>query len=208
MPYRKLEYIKFNGDEYIDTGILPQSNRYYYTILAFTATTGNQLNGSEVANAGSTNARFKWGISGSGYMYIGYGGNITHSSGPTLNTKYIYYCGPGTQYIATVDDSTTKIISGTNTITGSMNTNNIVLGGLTTGGTIAAYKDRNTTKLYQFTVYNSSTSSSSSIVNDYQPCQRKSDGVCGMYDVKNDVFYPMTGTVITNAAAGPVVEEN
>ena len=39
------------------------------------------------------------------------------------------------------------------------------------------------------------------------PCQRKSDSVCGMYDTINNVFYPLIGTNITSAAAGPTVNE-
>lgn len=39
------------------------------------------------------------------------------------------------------------------------------------------------------------------------PCQRKSDGVCGMYDTISGTFKPMVGTTITDAAAGPVVNE-
>ena len=39
------------------------------------------------------------------------------------------------------------------------------------------------------------------------PCQRKSDGVCGMYDVISQKFFPMAGTTITDAAAGPILDE-
>ena len=39
------------------------------------------------------------------------------------------------------------------------------------------------------------------------PVQRKSDGVCGLYNVINNTFYPMNGTTITSSAAGPIIDE-
>ena len=39
------------------------------------------------------------------------------------------------------------------------------------------------------------------------PCQRKSDGVCGLYDTYTSTFHPMIGTTITSSAAGPIEDE-
>lgn len=59
-------------------------------------------------------------------------------------------------------------------------------------------------KLYKFEKYVASTNT---LQNNQFPCQRKSDGVCGVYDTVTQMFFPMTGTNITDAAAGPVVDE-
>lgn len=40
------------------------------------------------------------------------------------------------------------------------------------------------------------------------PAQRKSDSVCGLYDILNNRFYPMEGTNITTTAAGNTFCEN
>lgn len=40
------------------------------------------------------------------------------------------------------------------------------------------------------------------------PCQRKSDGVCGMFDIISKTFIPMQGTNITDTAAGTITQEN
>lgn len=61
-----------------------------------------------------------------------------------------------------------------------------------------------TGKLYKFEKYIASTDT---LQNNQFPCQRKSDGVCGLYDTVAQMFFPMTGTTITAAAAGPVIDE-
>ena len=48
---------------------------------------------------------------------------------------------------------------------------------------------------------------SGTLTHNYIPCQRKSDGVCGMYDTVSDTFIALQGTTITDAAAGPTVDE-
>lgn len=58
--------------------------------------------------------------------------------------------------------------------------------------------------MYSFEKYVNSTNA---LQNKQFPCQRKSDGVCGLYDTQTNVFFPMVGTTITDAAAGPVVDE-
>ena len=55
--------------------------------------------------------------------------------------------------------------------------------------------------------YIRSDNDNSNIVHCMFPAQRKSDGVCGLYNVKNGAFFPMQGTNITDAAAGPVIDE-
>ena len=41
---------------------------------------------------------------------------------------------------------------------------------------------------------------------DAYPVQRKSDGVCGIYDVINSAFYPCSGSA-SITCAGPVITE-
>ena len=51
------------------------------------------------------------------------------------------------------------------------------------------------------------TDGSSKLLVRAYPCQRKSDGVCGLYDVVNQKFYPMQGINITDAAVGQLADE-
>lgn len=51
------------------------------------------------------------------------------------------------------------------------------------------------------------TVDSNNPVKHWVPVQRKSDNICGLYDVLNNTFYPMAGTSITSGAAGPIVDE-
>lgn len=61
-------------------------------------------------------------------------------------------------------------------------------------------------KVYRY--YTRLTDDSSNIDKLMYPVQRKSDGLCGLYDVLNNIFYPMQGTNITTTAAGPTLNEN
>ena len=61
-------------------------------------------------------------------------------------------------------------------------------------------------KVYRY--YTRLTDDSSNVDKLMYPVQRKSDGLCGLYDVLNNVFYPMQGTNITTNAAGPTINEN
>ena len=61
-----------------------------------------------------------------------------------------------------------------------------------------------TGKLYKFEKYVNSTDV---LQNNQFPAQRKSDGVCGLYDTVSQTFFPMTGSIVTSGAAGPVADE-
>lgn len=115
-----------------------------------------------------------------------------------------------------------RIISDNRLFTALANTNGTVIGSKTINAVsftkanmnqfaIMAYNNGGTVgnmtsgKVYQYLV-RETDGSSALLVNAY-PVQRKSDGVCGLYDVLNSVFYPMQGTTITSGAAGPVVDE-
>jgi len=54
-------------------------------------------------------------------------------------------------------------------------------------------------KMYYFQLYDNGT-----LIRDYIPARRNSDGVVGMYDVANQVFY--TSPNGANFVAGPVVQ--
>lgn len=59
-------------------------------------------------------------------------------------------------------------------------------------------------KVYRYRI--NITGSYGTDANDMYPAQRKSDGVCGLYDVINEVFYPCQGSN-TTTCAGPTVDE-
>ena len=90
-PYRRLEYIKFSGAEYIDTNAkLPAGTSYKRFDLA--------INWQDASNWGvngfdsDTNNRFNIGVNGSGHSRYGSGSTNTWADSDgyniSLNTKY------------------------------------------------------------------------------------------------------------------------
>lgn len=60
-------------------------------------------------------------------------------------------------------------------------------------------------RIYRFTEYQDSESGI--LLHDFVPVQRRSDGVCGLFDIVKQNFIEMSGTNITSSAAGPITEE-
>lgn len=197
-PYRRLEYIEGDGVNYVETNTTPNRAAVYDFEMAYTSSSlGNALNGSETANAGSTNARFKFGRAGAGGLYMGFATSLTTSQ-PTVNEFYKFHAGPGSQYIKNAAGTT--LVSGTATLpTSGLNTSYITLFGIKVDTTVN-YIDRNIgTRIKSYTcTYQGNTA-------NFIPVQRKSDNKCGFYNTLNNTFYAEIGSGAL--IAGPVVDE-
>ena len=87
VPYTMLDWIESTGTQWIDTGILNSSTIKVETKMS--AQGIGCMNGSEYTWDGQ---RFKWGTSGTGVLYYGYGsGSHSLSTTPTLDMAYTFY---------------------------------------------------------------------------------------------------------------------
>ena len=205
-PYRRLEYIKFSGAEYINTNTSLPSGTAYKRLdlrISLQKTTGWGSNGYD----SNTNKRFFMGVNGSNNARFGTGSSGTNSSGWTLATDYKYYWtlwfNNGSTNMTVADDATGTELwkSSTLSVTFSAAPGNLYIGALNYDNSINNYAQE---KIYYARI--ASNSYGNRLFNGI-PCQRKSDGVCGLYDTQNNIFRPMQGTNITDAAAGPVIDE-
>ena len=205
-PYRRLQYIKFSGAEYIDTNkTMPSGSGYkrFDLTLTWQATNDWSVNGFD----SGTNNRFNIGVNGSNYTRYGSGSVATYQNvdgyNVSLNTKYdlVLWASGGSTNLAIWQNGSNIWTSATKSTTFSSNIGNIYIGAVLYNGSPSNYAKE--------TIYEAAlrTTNASTYIFKGIPCQRKLDGVCGLYDVINNVFKPMQGTSITDAAAGPVVDE-
>ena len=208
-PYRLLEYIHFNGSEYITT--TKPDNRYYYLDFSLDSIVNDKFifatNGDSTTDG---TMRLTNRTSSSGYLQARCGRNSSSNTNIAQVSTDTYYelrfriFSTNSVYCALANQSGT-VLGYQNIITGSFtryNMNTFAIMGYNNGGTVG---NSTAGKVYRY--YVRSGDGSSEIVSNCYPCQRKSDNVCGLYDVIQSKFYPMQGTTITSGAAGPVIDE-
>lgn len=220
-PYRVLEYIHFNGAERIQTNFYAGDMGINYRIY-FSA---DNLNANKVlmgmyAETLNNNLRrfyLAYATTSKYTTCIGntWGGN---SSAAPINTKLrlsvsinknssgvprMYYYLQNTVSGATIQ-SLEALNSGT---AGDLDTSRVLSLGCNRG--YGANYDHYEA-FWQGNVYGfqkRQTNASGTMLCNLIPVQRKSDSLCGMYDTVAQIFHPMIGTTITDAAAGPTVNE-
>ena len=208
-PYRRLEYIHFNGAEYILTE--KPANNYYYLQFSLDSIVNDKFifgTNGDTTSAGTM--RITNRTSSGGYMQTRYGRNSSSNTNiAQVSTNTIYQMrlrifANNTLYSALANSSGTVI--GSNNFTAvsftRANMNKFAIMGYGAGTTAT---NTSAGKVYWY-LKRASDGASTILIQAY-PCQRKSDGVCGLYDVLNNTFYPMEGTTITDAAAGPILDE-
>ena len=211
-PYRRLEYIHFNGAEYIDTGLEGSSGKWWKVDVSYDSFgTTNDLLCSANTNLAAARQRFYIGRSNSSSkMQFALGNTWTSSVDVPLNTKLEIRCrtaqsSNNTSLSFNVDTPDETILTGTiSSATGTTASNGLSLY-LMANHLISGAERFSTGKIYD--LIQRATNSTGTLEFVGVPCQRKSDGVCGIYDTVNSVFKPMVGTTITDSAAGPVLDE-
>lgn len=208
-PYRRLEYIHFSGAEAINCWYQFLSGNTYKRVDMRCKYLVNNNWGSSGYYTTSNN-KMLLGVNGSGKTQFAVGSKYVYNTSDLIdidNTKFYnwvlwsnngncnlsIYNGPGE-----VD-----LVGKTNTYSYTFNANagRFYVGAYNNNGTLNAYS----TMDLQYLILRAN--SYSNIVFKGIPCQRKSDGVCGLYDTISGVFRAMEGTTITSSAAGPVVDE-
>ena len=173
--YQQLEYIEATGTQYIDTGFKPNSN----TKLEFKI----NFQGSGHFLAYDKNNRYGFYYDGNNFRYDRR--TLTTTIG-AFNAGVDWYIEEykGVK-IGTSPNSLTTYA--TDTTSFSVNQNFCLFA-------MCYNTDNNPSwfskaKLYYFRMYNNGT-----LIRDFIPCYRISDGVIGMYDVVGKTFYTNKGT--------------
>ena len=206
-PYRRLKYIKFSGAEYINTRLSVPGNTSYKRFdikVNLQNITSWGINGAD----SDGNIRFNIGVNGNGYTRIGVGNKNTWANSDgvllALNKDYILSLEVNGNAIGRVYDAQGTLIGSGATLSSisfSGNTNVLYIGAANYDNAVRSYLEE---KVYNVVVR---LGNASNLTSNLIPCQHKSDNICGFYDTVRNAFYPMIGTTITDAAAGPIVDE-
>ena len=207
--YRRLEYIKFNGAEYVNTVKSITTSNINQRVIEFKIHVKyNNITDWSVMgyDTSSGNTRFNLGVNGSGYSRFGVAnvGTWQDSDGFRLDTNTTYFAVVGYNANNSKKGYYWNEQKGTKTITTNTlsATGNLYIGAVNYDGSPSSYGN---CWIYQAEI---AVGAVDNYVAMMIPCQRKSDNRCGLYDTVRQRFLPMNGTSITTAAAGPVAEEN
>ena len=172
--YEQVEYIDFNGSQYIDTGILTKQSLKIESEFSTTSATRLVFGGRTSTSADA----IIFGCFSNNASYVGFGGATTNYS-TTINP----IDGNKHKVILSKDiyqlDGTNQTIKNRSTLT---KFNNIYLGTWNNNG--SADSRRYIGKIYNFIVYDESE-----IVRFMIPCINKSTGKAGFYDLVSGTFY-------------------
>ena len=182
--YKRLEYIKSSGKQYIKTGFVPnQDTRIVYDCYREKAIAADHFFGVRTGN--TTKNAFNFYIYNSGWR-SGYNSTTTAVNGPSTG-----------RYLIDKDKNVTYINGktlGTATYASFTSSGEAYLFAMQNVGSGIAYGSH---RLYSCQIYDNGT-----LVRDFIPCQ-KSDGTVGLWDDVNSVFYTNAGT--GTFTAGPVL---
>ena len=197
--YTALEYIETNGSQYIDTGYIPnEKTKFDITFAANSANAGIDCPLFGVRASDYSNSYLFWchaeGFSG-GASQIIFNGTKSNVGYFTVDKKYNIVIQNGSYSINGTTSSFTSVSAGTPN-------KNLILFGLSNGGNIDGRKFAG--RLYAFKIWDNGT-----LVRDFVPCVRNSDGVVGLYDKVGGKLYTNSGTgsFVAGAAIDSVVEE-
>ena len=194
--YTQVEYIKNNGHAYIDTNFVPdQDTRIVCDMQLDTDTTYPRLWG---AGAWDSSNGLNLDYQG-GHLNVSWFGNTDWSSINSVSTNYnrhVYDLDKNVLYV----DSTS---AGTYTLTSMTASDNLAIFTYINNGRPSSTSDWNKEffigKMYSFKVYDNGT-----LVRDFVPAQRDSDGVAGAYDLVGGQFYTVPTGYTTDHFVTPL----
>lgn len=182
--YNVVEYIESTGTQYIDTGLIMEKS----TTMRMEISAQLTSNGNWAGVNGYMQHQASLGGGSKGLFVVDYNGN-THIENVYFNNT-----------LKLTQDWTSAYSGAKNKVAviGMGNAEN------TWWTNISANRYAQVGKWYYIKVYRSGT-----LVRDYVPCVRNSDGVAGLYDKVENKFYTNSGTGSfgSGAATGDAVEE-
>lgn len=197
---RRLEYIHFNGNDYIDTGYTPWNDFGFYLDIQWDANQVNQYNGHGKI---ISNNRAFIGVHDSGKILFGSGAESPTISNSDPYTRHTYQ-------VNTSSGSNGKFyIDGTQVWSGN---SNYVSSNLYTMFIGAVNRNSSEYSYCKARIYNvrfiNNVSTSSVITRNWVPVQRKSDGAIGFLKIKVEDSTPdFVQSVNGLLEAGPVIDE-
>lgn len=182
--YNVVEYIESTGTQYIDTGLTMEKS----TTMRMEISAQLTSNGNWAGVNGYMQHQASLGGGNKGLFVVDYNGN-THIENVYFNDVLKY----NQDWTSAYSGAKNKVA-----VIGMGNAEN------TWWTNISANKYAQIGKWYYIKVYRSGT-----LVRDYVPCVRNSDGVAGLYDKVENKFYTNSGTGSfgSGAATGDAVEE-
>ena len=182
--YNVVEYIESTGTQYIDTGLTMEKS----TTMRMEISAQLTSNGNWAGVNGYMQHQASLGGGNKGLFVVDYNGN-THIENVYFNDVLKY----NQDWTSAYSGAKNKVA-----VIGMGNAEN------TWWTNISANKYAQIGKWYYIKVYRSGT-----LVRDYVPCVRNSDGVAGLYDKVENKFYTNSGTGSfgSGATTGDVVEE-
>ena len=180
--YTRLEYIESTGTQYIDTGVIGSSN--VRTVVDFKVDSLGSGTTFVFGSQGTDSVRYTLGMTSAGVFRSDYGTQL--SSGPSVSLEARYLADKNGNVCAIGTDT---IINTASTFTG---TTNIYLFGRSYSS--ISYSKIN---LYSCQIYINDV-----LTRDFIPC-KNADGVVGLWDDVNSLFYANAGT--GTFTAGPVI---
>lgn len=197
--YQELDYIMSDGNQYIDLGYKAKKNTEIRLDIQFvpnentdTDTAFNTIVGKEITDNKNANFAINFGgeVSQKNEIFYwvdkhyGYGGEIksrVYASSEIANrSTMIVKSGSATFHGKTIEIATK---------TQDNTENMILLGGYnSTTQSVLAF-NRYDAKIYGFQIYEGEN-----LVHDYVPSLRVSDGVAGLYDIVDGLFYSSDGS--------------
>ena len=180
--YQRVEYIESSGSQYIDTGTKFNSNSDKFELnYKANDATGNYF----IAGSGNSENGKIWV-----YSYKNGGRFSVYITDTGGTQRQLYgFSGPDALQHLVVYDAKKLYIDGNLTADGSSYTFGETPYNYTLFNSIGTTSYYAKTRIYSFKMWRSNT-----LTRDMVPCYRKSDGIIGMYDTVNGVFYINSGT--------------
>lgn len=181
--YTELQYIQSTGTQWIDTGITPTQDYTLYTKVAFLGSSGTNVLGTRNSSNDTTN-RFGIISFGSSALFGAFYGTNSVTGKAVDQTPHEFSIGPDG---FTMDEKTVSVQQ-----TNFSCSYPIILFGFNNGanGIVGAEE-----KVYSCKIY-----SDGQLVRDFIPCINP-DGIIGLYDKENAIFYQNSGN--GNFVKGP-----
>ena len=180
--YTQLEYIESSGTQYIDTGIFAPNGFKAVIDWEFKAFT-SLANVIGADDGGSTFNFLCIGSSSTYYWQLGAGNAKDSSTKPKVNTRYNINVSTE-RNSAYLEINNESLLTYTNS--NSRTTRNLF---------IFAENEKGTAKYFSSAkIYSCKIINNNSVVRDYVPAKRNSDGAIGLYDLTSKTFFTNDGT--------------
>lgn len=183
--YTTLKGLKTNYSDsastYVDTGMSPPSANEQIQIT-FDPFQGIHGTDGIVLYGGSYN------------FYIGYG--YLNWKGAKVGSNF--YTSSSGECVLTINNANHQVIC----VEGSRTTTLGTVSGASSTSTanVVLFSNANSTADVTIRGYKRSNNTTGTLLQDFVPCQRKSDNVYGFYDLVSKTFYPVVGTNISGEA--------